>query len=92
MARLKFRQLHRQLALIVFLPLALTVITGVSYQIATTWLNIDTANVIFLLDIHTGSFLGLEKIYPVLNGLGVIAMLITGLTMTSLFRRPRLRE
>jgi hypothetical protein len=32
----------------------------------------------------------LEKIYPILNGLGLIGLLITGLSMTGLFReRPQ---
>lgn len=87
MIKQKFRQIHRQLALIIFLPLTLTAVTGVVYQMAISWLNIEAANVLFLLNIHTGNFLGLEKIYPILNGLGVIAMLVTGLSMTSLFRR-----
>lgn len=92
MARLGFRQLHRKLSLIIFLPLALTAVTGVAYQVATSWFHLDDDKMHFLMDIHAGNFRGLEKIYPVLNGLGVIGLIVTGLTMTGLFRSRPKRE
>jgi hypothetical protein len=36
--------------------------------------------------------LDLEKIYPLLNGLGVIGLLITGLSMTGLFGKKTVRQ
>jgi hypothetical protein len=40
-----------------------------------------------LLKIHTGEIFHLQGIYPILNGLGLIVLLATGLTMSGLFRR-----
>ncbi|MBW4574982.1 MAG: hypothetical protein KME08_06820 [Aphanothece sp. CMT-3BRIN-NPC111] len=92
MAKARFRQLHRKLAPLVFIPLGVTAVTGVAFQMATSWFNLEEEKVLFLLDIHRGNYPGLEKVYPVLNGLGVIAMIVTGLSMTSLFRRRPNRE
>jgi hypothetical protein len=45
-----------------------------------------------LLKIHTGEILHLEAIYPILNGLGLIGLLVTGMSMTGLFDRKKQRE
>src|SRR5579883_221390 len=45
-----------------------------------------------LLSIHTGEIVHLQAIYPVLNGLGLLAMIVTGLSMTSLFSQKPKRE
>ncbi|PSB03466.1 peptidase [Merismopedia glauca] len=80
-----FRKYHRTLAIILMLPLLLTVITGVGYSIFDAWLQQqETAE--FLLKIHTMDILHLGKIYPLLNGLGLLGLLITGFTMTGLLR------
>jgi hypothetical protein len=81
-----FRKYHRQLAIIVFLPLLLTVITGVGYSILHEFLGLNELAEI-VLKVHNGEILGLEKIYPLLNGLGLVGMLITGISMTGLFRQ-----
>ena len=81
-----FRKYHRQLAVIVFLPLLLTVITGVAYSILHELLGLNELAEI-VLKLHNGEIIGLEKIYPLLNGLGLIGMLITGISMTGLFRQ-----
>ncbi|MBW4622123.1 MAG: peptidase [Cyanosarcina radialis HA8281-LM2] len=83
-----FRKYHRLLALIVFLPLFLTGLTGMGYVILDEWLNIDNVGNL-LMSVHTGRFLKLDKIYPVLNGLGLLVMLGTGISMTGLFRPRR---
>lgn len=80
-----FRKYHRQLAIILCLPLFLTVITGVGYTIFDKLLEQEQLGE-FFLKLHTFEFLGLEKIYPLLNGLGLIGLLVTGLTMTGLFK------
>ena len=42
-----------------------------------------------MLKIHTGEILHLEAIYPILNGLGLIGLLVTGISMSGLFnQRP----
>jgi hypothetical protein len=80
-----FRRYHRQIAIILCLPLFLTVLTGMSFTIAHEWLHQDDLGE-FILRLHTLEILHLEKIYPLLNGLGLVGLLITGLSMTGLFR------
>ncbi|MGQ4650176.1 peptidase [Lyngbya aestuarii] len=81
-----FRKYHRMLAIAVCLPLILTVITGMGYTIFDEWLGQD-AIAEFLMRIHTFKILGLETIYPLLNGLGLLGLLVTGLSMTGLFKK-----
>ncbi|MBH8573605.1 peptidase [Nostocaceae cyanobacterium CENA369] len=80
-----FRRYHRQIAIVLCLPLFLTVLTGMGYTIAHEWLHQNEFGE-FLLGLHTLEILHLEAIYPILNGLGLIGLLITGLSMTGLFR------
>ncbi len=81
-----FRKYHRILALILCLPLLLTVITGTLYTIVEDWFGQEEAGE-FLLGLHTLEILHLEKFYPVLNGLGLVGLLVTGMTMTNLFSK-----
>lgn len=80
-----FRKYHRWIATILCLPLCTTVLTGMGYTIASEWLHqYDLGG--FLMSIHTFSILKLEGIFPILNGMGLIGLLITGLSMTGVFR------
>ena len=82
-----FRKYHRLLASIIFLPLILTTITGMATTITAEWqwnLGIPRS---LILAIHTGELFHLQAIYPMLNGLGTIGLLITGITMTGIFRK-----
>ena len=81
-----FRKYHRQIAIILCLPLFLTVLTGIGYTIVDEWFGQGELGGL-LLQIHTMEILRLGKIYPLLNGLGLIGLLITGLSMTGLFRK-----
>lgn len=81
-----FRKYHRQIAIILCLPLFLTVLTGMGYTIVGEWFGPGEFSGL-LLQIHTMEILRLGKIYPILNGLGLIGLLITGLSMTGLFRK-----
>jgi hypothetical protein len=81
-----FRRYHRQIAIILCLPLFLTVLTGMGYTIAHEWLHQDELGE-FFLGLHTLEIIHLEGIYPILNGLGLVGLLITGVTMTGLFRQ-----
>jgi len=78
---LNIRTIHRTIAPIMLLPLLLTAITGVIYQILDLADNEKTTK--WLLDWHKGDFgiLNLEVIYPFLNALGLIVLLFTGLYM-----------
>jgi multidrug transporter EmrE-like cation transporter len=84
-----FRKYHRTLAIILSLPILLTLITGIGYTIFDEWFEQGKIAQL-MLQIHTMKILHLETIYPVLNGLGLIGLLITGLSMTSLFRKQPL--
>lgn len=86
----RFRKYHRFLAPILALPLTLTVLTGMIVTMEREWPVNFGLGPNFLLKIHTGEIFGLAGIYPILNGLGLIGLLITGLSMTGLFdKKPR---
>jgi hypothetical protein len=81
-----FRKYHRMIATIISLPLAVTVLTGMATTMVEQWsFNLGISRSL-ILQIHTGKIFHLEAIYPILNGLGLIGLLVTGLTMTGLFR------
>ncbi|OUC14484.1 MAG: peptidase [Alkalinema sp. CACIAM 70d] len=80
-----FRKYHRVLAIVVCFPLALTVLTGMATTLVEEWsVNLGFSRRL-LLQLHTGEIFHLEGIYPLLNGLGLVGLLITGLSMTRLF-------
>jgi len=74
------RRIHRALAPIVALPLLVTVVTGSLYQMARLTGNFDYS---WLIQIHKGQWgpLDLQGVYPFLNGLGLLVMVATGLSL-----------
>jgi hypothetical protein len=76
-----FRQLHRTLAPIVILPFTITALTGMAYRIGRAWFGLPKDSVHFLMSIHEGEYLGdtLRPFYVLLNGLGLLFMLGTGI-------------
>lgn len=84
-----FRKYHRTIGIIICLPLILTVLTGMMTTIVKEWpINTGLPSSL-LLKIHTGEILHLEAIYPILNGLGLIGLLVTGISMSGLFDRKK---
>jgi hypothetical protein len=84
-----FRKYHRWLAPVLCIPMALTALTGMAITITEDWhWNLGLSQSL-LLRLHTGEIFHLKAIYPVLNGLGMIGLLVTGMTMTSLFRQSK---
>jgi hypothetical protein len=81
--KITFRQLHRQLAPLIFLPLLIAALSGMGYRLGRNWFNIPKEKIHFLMDIHQGKYLGeqLMPIYVLLEGLGLILMLATGLVV-----------
>lgn len=87
------RRLHQFLAPIFFLPLAVSALTGMAFRLGKAWFGLSSEQTQLLLRIHQGSYLGssLRSIYVLILGLGLIALLMTGLTMTGIFRRRSVR-
>ena len=79
------RQFHKALAPWVFLPLLISSITGLLYRISKDLLGYSREQVHWLMSLHEGEWLGDngELIYVILNSLGVLWMIITGLQMFS---------
>ena len=84
------RKFHRHVAPIMVLPLLLTTITGTVYQIT----DLSGQEAGWLLRLHKGNFgsLKLEAIYPFLNGLGLLVLLVTGAAMLWQTRRKPQRR
>ncbi|MEH1779219.1 peptidase [Nostoc sp.] len=80
-----FRKYHRIFGIILSVPLVLTVLTGMLVTFVREWSIGIGVPASFLLGIHTGEIFHLEKIYPILNGLGLLGLLGTGLSMSGLF-------
>lgn len=83
MAFQTLRRLHSTLAPIVLLPLLATVSTGVAYRLSKDWLHLSRDQVHWLMVVHEGEYLGkgLEPVYVLLNGLGLLWMLVTGASL-----------
>ncbi|TVQ20237.1 MAG: PepSY domain-containing protein [Leptolyngbya sp. DLM2.Bin15] len=79
--RLRVRQLHRWFAPVMALPLLLTLLTGMGFQIAMSTGN--TSGLLWLLEVHRGKFgaVDLTLVYPFLNGLGLLTLLVSGVLM-----------
>ena len=92
MSNRTFRKYHRLLALIFLLPITLTVITGMLVSIVQDWSIYTGLSSNFLLKLHTGEIFKLQAVYPFLNGLGLIGLLITGSTMLGIGKKNRRRS
>ena len=81
--RVEFHKLHRQLALILFLPLLASALTGVAYRLGKSLFKIPNLVENVLMTIHQGEYLGkrLVPIYILLIGLGVVGMSLTGINL-----------
>jgi uncharacterized iron-regulated membrane protein len=89
--KLSDRKLHRLLAPILFIPFGVSAITGVAYRLGRAWFGLSNDQAEILLTIHQGSYLGetLKPIYVLLVGVGLLAMLATGIQMSGIFRKRR---
>ncbi|MUG99735.1 PepSY domain-containing protein [Scytonema sp. UIC 10036] len=88
-SKLDFRKIHRILAPITFLPLTVSALTGIMYRLGRNWFGMPNEQTALLLRIHQGTYLGphLRVLYVILIGLGLVAMLITGINLTGIFRK-----
>ncbi len=85
------RNLHRAIAPIIILPLMITILTGVSYRLGKSWFGLSRDQVHWLMVVHEGEYLGswLEPVYVLLNGLGALFMLSTGIGILWSTLRPK---
>ena len=79
--RARLRRLHRTLVPVMVVPLLLTLTTGTLFQFAA--LSDRASDFIWLLELHKGRLgpINLEFVYPFLNALGLLTLLITGFLM-----------
>ncbi len=79
----RVRELHQRIAPFVLLPLFVTVCSGVGYRLARDWFGASRDQVHWLMTLHEGEWLGptLEPIVVLMNAVGLLWMLITGLAL-----------
>jgi len=77
------RRFHRQQAPVIIVPLLLTAFSGIAYRIGRSWFGLLDNFGDFVMVIHEGKFLGnpLAPVYVLLVGVGLIAMIVTGVSM-----------
>ena len=88
------RKFHRIVAPIVFLPLFVTVITGVAYRLGRNWFGLSRDQAHILMAIHEAEYLGdnIKPFYVLLNGIGLMWMLVTGIVMSGVFTNKKLNQ
>jgi hypothetical protein len=83
----RLRRWHAALAPVVLLPLLLTVSTGLGYRLLRDWGGLGRDQAHLLMVLHEGEWLTRwfgssgETVYVLLNGLGLLWMLVSGGTM-----------
>ena len=79
----RVRELHQRIAPFVLLPLFVTVCSGVGYRLARDWFGASREQVHWLMTLHEGEWLGqtIEPIVVLMNAVGLLWMLITGLAL-----------
>mgnify|MGYP001364756353 FL=1 len=79
----RMRELHQRIAPFVLLPLFVTVCSGVGYRLARDWFGASREQVHWLMTLHEGEWLGptLEPVVVLMNAVGLLWMLITGLAL-----------
>ena len=79
----RVRELHQRIAPFVLLPLFVSVCSGVGYRLARDWFGASREQVHWLMTLHEGEWLGptLEPIVVLMNAVGLLWMLITGLAL-----------
>ena len=76
------RKMHRSLAPIILLPIAITSLTGGLYPMLRE-VGVSKSLISWMMKIHAGDFviIDLSPIYPFIVGLSTAALAITGLLM-----------
>lgn len=76
----QIRRLHAAMAPVVLTPLLLTATSGMTYRLLKDWGGLSRDQVHWLMVLHEGEWLGRagEPVYVLLNGLGLLWMLVSG--------------
>lgn len=82
-----FRKYHRQLSILTLLPIFLIAVTGIAIPVFEE-LGIEGLPE-FMTKVHSGAVFGSDLVYSVLSGLGLLGLLVTGVTMTGLLPSKR---
>jgi hypothetical protein len=84
-----FRTLHRKISPFIFLPLLLSALTGVGYRVGRNWFGLSDEFGEFMMTLHVGEFLGqsLSPVYVLLTGLGLVATIVSGVSMLLKMRK-----
>ena len=79
----RVRELHQRIAPFVLLPLFGTVCSGGGYRLARDWFGASREQVHWFMTLHEGEWLGptLEPVVVLMNAVGLLWMLITGLAL-----------
>ena len=90
--KVRLRRLHATLAPIMAFPLLLTLLTGLFFQMAVIGGNGN--DFYWLLELHRGKFgaIDLSHVYPFLNALGLLTLVITGTLMWLQIPRRRAKS
>jgi uncharacterized iron-regulated membrane protein len=85
------RKYHALGSIVLFLPLTISVITGIFYRVGRSYFGLSDEQAEIFMEIHQGEYLGsfLQSIYIILVGMGLISLLITGIQMTTIFIKRR---
>lgn len=78
--RPNIRMLHRKIAPILFLLLAVSALTGLAYRVGKKCFGVDGQTGQAIMDVHAGGWLGStgSTIYVLAIGLGLLGLLISG--------------
>ncbi len=78
-----FRKFHRKVALVCFPLLAVSALTGLTYRLGRNWFKMSDETGAVVRSIHEGKYLGelLSPFYVLLTGLGLLLLIVSGLTM-----------
>jgi hypothetical protein len=88
--KLQLRKFHQTVAPIVLIPLIITVFTGTCYRLGRDWFGLSKEQSHWLMAIHQADYLGdnVRSFYVLLNGLGLLWMIITGISMIKINKKP----
>lgn len=82
-----FRKYHRQLSILTLLPILLVTVTGIAIPVFEE-LHLEGLPE-FMTKVHSGAVFGSDLVYSVLVGLGLLGLIVTGITMTGLLPGKR---